>query len=64
MNMSGIGFGPEDVPAARRAVFEAAVANAFTDCNPAADRAGFTDALWRELAEAFGWPHADRQHPR
>ena len=50
-----IGFGPENMPEVRRAVFDSLVANAFAACDPAQDRAGFVEALWREFAEVLGW---------
>lgn len=49
------GFGPEDVPAARRAVFDVAVEQATADVDPRVDFEAWVEALWSELAELLGW---------
>lgn len=48
-----IGFGRDNMPVVRRAVFDSLVANAFAACDPAHDRAGFVEVN-REVAELIG----------
>ena len=57
--MSERGFGPEDVPAARRAVFDVAVEQASARVDPRDDFGGWVEVLWEELAELFGWQPGD-----
>ena len=49
------GFGPEDVPAARRALFDVAVEQARAEVDPRVDFDAWVEALWAELGELFGW---------
>lgn len=53
--MDAIGFGPQDVPAARRAVFDVAVEQACAQADPHDDFDRWVEVLWGELAELFGW---------
>ena len=57
--MSERGFGPEDVPAARRAVFDVAAEQASARVDPHDDFGGWVEVLWEELAELFGWEPGD-----
>ena len=57
--MSERGFGPEDVPAARRAVFDVAVEQASARVDPHVDFEGWVEVLWEELAELLGWQPGD-----
>lgn len=53
--MDDIGFGVEDVPPARRALFDLAVAQADRDEDWAVDRDAWVESLWGQLAELLGW---------
>ena len=53
--MNQRGFGPEDVPAARRALFDVAVEQASAQVDPAVDFDAWVEALWEELGELLGW---------
>ena len=53
--MSEQGFGPEDVPAARRALFDVAVEQASAQVSPAVDFDSWVEAMWEELGELLGW---------
>jgi hypothetical protein len=54
-----IGFGPEDLPAATRRVFDLAITQAVEVADPAHDWPAFVEALWREMSELFGWDPGD-----
>ena len=54
-----IGFGPEDMPAVYRSVFDLAIAQARQMIAPSEDWDSFVEALWREFSELFGWNLGD-----